>query len=293
LPLLVAGGGERWGLEAADLAVMSASHDGTDSHAQRVAAILSRIGLAPEALRCGVHRPYCLEKLPADSTERQRVFGPLHNNCSGNHAALLALALLHGVDPADYLDSRTASQQRIHALLSALTGSATVLSVDDCGAPCYWLPLAGMAAAYEFLASPSRVLELSPGRRSLLQEIGPLERIAAGLERIAAAMATEPQWVSGEDTGATHLARALPGELVAKHGAEGVLCVAHRGRGAALALKVSDGASRALLPALLPLLSDLGWLTPAALAGLDAFAVPVLRGRRGQPIGRLCLAPPV
>jgi hypothetical protein len=56
---------------------------------------------------------------------------------------------------------------------------------------------------------------------------------------------------------------------------------------------VSDGASRALLPALLPFLGELGWLTPAALAGLDSFAAPVQRGRLGQPIGRLRLASPV
>jgi L-asparaginase II len=292
LPLLVAGGAERWSFEAADLAVMCASHDGTDAHAQRVAAILARVGLGAEALRCGVHRPYFLDSLPADSPERQRVFGPLHNNCSGNHAALLALALMHDVHPADYLDPRTAGQQRIHAVLAALTGSETALSVDDCGAPCYWLPLAGMAAAYEFLASPQKVFDLPLARRSLLRSLGPLERTAAELERIAAAMAREPQWVSGEETGAAHLSRALPGELVAKHGAEGVLCVAHRGRGAALALKVQDGASRALLPALLPLLGELGWLSPEKLAGLDAFVVPVLRGRHGQPIGQLRLTPP-
>jgi L-asparaginase II len=211
LPLLVAGGTERWGLEAADLAVMCASHHGTDAHAQRVGAILGRIGLGPEALRCGVHRPYFLETLPAESPERQRVFGALHNNCSGNHAALLGLALMHGVDPADYLDPGSVSQQRIHAVLAALTGSETVLAVDDCGAPCYWLPLASMAAAYELLASPRQIFELPAARLGLLREIGPLERIASEMERLAAAMACEPQWVSGEQTGATQLARALPG----------------------------------------------------------------------------------
>jgi L-asparaginase II len=254
---------------------------------------LRRLGLGPEALRCGVHRPYFLEDLPAESPERQRIFGPLHNNCSGNHAAMLGLALLHGVDPADYLNPRAASQQRVHALLAALTGTEVVLSIDDCAAPCYYLSLARMAQAYECLARPARVLELPPPQHALLQSVGPPERIAEELERIAAAMANEPQWVSGDRTGVTRLARAVPGEIVAKYGAEGILCVAHRGRGVALALKATDGASRALLPALLPLVGELGWLTQVSSAGLDALAAPKLRGRLGQPVGGLHVAPPV
>lgn len=291
VPLVAAGGAERFALDDADLAIMAASHDGTDAHAARVAAILARIGLGPETLRCGVHRPYFLEGQAPDSPERLRVFGPLHNNCSGNHAAMLALGLLHGVDPEHYLDPRTPSQQRVHGLMRGLSGVEPDVVSDNCAAPCYGMPLASMAETYGFLARPKSVHELRGARRAQLERLGDLDRIAMALDRIGAAMASQPEWVSGPASGATRLARLAPGELVVKYGAEGVLCVAHRGCGAALALKVTDGAARALLPALMPLVGELGWWPGSALARLQDVAEPVLRGCLGQTVGRLRAAP--
>lgn len=291
LPLLAAGGAERFALDNADLAVMCASHDGTDMHAQRVAAILMRMGLTPAALRCGVHRPYFLERLPAESPERLRVFDALHNNCSGNHAGMLGLALLHGVAPEGYLDPASRSQQFAHAAVAALCGEDPVLATDDCSAPCYAMPLSAMAQAYRFLAAPSAVRQLPPARRALVETLGSLERVEHSLERISEAMAGEPAWLSGDTTGATRFARALPGEIVAKHGAEGVLCVAHRGRATALAFKVADGNSRALMPALVAAAGLLGWLTPAIRTALADLAEPPLVGRRGQRVGQLRVAP--
>ena len=287
LPVVAAGGAERYGLDAADLAVMAASHSGTDAHANRVAAILGRLGLGPEALRCGVHWPYFLEELPAESAERRRLFGPLHNNCSGNHAALLALAQIAAVDPGRYLDPTTPGQERVHAAIGALAGADPVLAVDDCSAPCYGMPLECMAEAYRFLARPAAVRTLTGARRERLCRVGDLGRVEAALERIAAAMASEPEWVSGTTSGATRLARALPGAIVAKYGAEGVLCVANLEHGMAVALKVADGNSRALMPALLAVAADLGWLGSDTTAALGDLAEPILHGRVGQVVGGL------
>jgi L-asparaginase II len=290
LPLVVAGGAERYGLDAADLAVMAASHDGTDAHAERVAAILTRMGLEPSALRCGLHRPYFLDTLSPEHPERRRLFGPLHNNCSGNHAALLGLALLHGVAPADYLRPDGGGQRLAHTAVEALCGVHPTLAVDDCAAPCYGVPLASMAEAYRFLAEPDRIRDLSAARRAALQAVGSIDAVVAALERIAAAMAGEPEWVSGATSGATRLARALPGAIVAKYGAEGVLCVAHRRRGAAVALKVADGNARALIPAMLALASAMEWLPAAAADTLADLFEPAILGRVGQTVGRLRVA---
>jgi L-asparaginase II len=290
LPLVVAGGVERFGLDAADLAVMAASHDGTDAHAERVAAILGRMGLDPGALRCGLQRPYYLETLPPEHPERQRLFGPLHNNCSGNHAALLGLALLHGVAPADYLRADGAGQVRAHAAVEALCGVRPTLAVDDCAAPCYGVPLAAMAEGYRFLAEPAGIGDLSPSRRARLAAVGAPDEVVPALASIAAAMASEPEWVSGATSGAARLARALPGEIVAKYGAEGILCVAHRGRGASVALKVADGNARALMPAMLALASALGWAAPLVAAALADLFEPRIFGRVGQIVGRLRVA---
>ena len=291
LPLLLAGGAERFALDDADVAVMCASHDGTDLHAQRVAAILKRMGLGPAALGCGIHRPYFLEKLPAESPERWRVFDALHNNCSGNHAGMLGLALLHGVDPARYLDPGSRSQQLASSVVAALSGVEPVLATDDCSAPCYAMPLDAMAEAYRFLAHPSAVRQLPAARRARFATLGDLDRVEQALERISSAMASEPAWLSGDTTGATRFARALPGQIVAKHGAEGVLCVAHRGRNAALAFKVADGNSRALMPALLAAVDLVGWLSPTLRNALADLVEPPLVGRVGQRVGQLRVVP--
>jgi L-asparaginase II len=291
LPLLLCDAVAAFDLEPADLAVMAASHDGTDAHAARVAAILQRMQIDSAALRCGVHRPYYVEALPFNSPEHRREFGPLHNNCSGNHAAMLALGRAHGVGLDRYLDPEGEGQRRVLDVLRALSGADPYVAVDDCGAPCYAMPLGAMAEAYRFLARPALVHELDGWRRRALLGVGEPAAVESELERIAEAMACEPQWVSGTATEATRLARALPGEIVAKHGAEGVLCVAHRGRGAALALKVSGGAARALLPALLRLQVDLGWMDAANLAELADIAAPFRYGRSGQVVGQLRVAP--
>jgi L-asparaginase II len=291
LPLVAAGGVERFALDAADLAVMAASHDGTDAHAARVAAILSRMGLGADVLRCGTQRPYFLDGLPPEHAERLRLFGPLHNNCSGNHAALLGLALVCGVDPKDYLDPASASQVRAHTAVEALCGVTAELAVDDCGAPCYGVPLAAMARAYLHLAAPAAVLELPAASRQRLESVGGAGLVSAALQQVAAAMAREPEWVSGATSGATRLARQLPDQIVAKYGAEGILCVAHRGRGQAVALKVADGQARALMPALLAVARALAWLPAAADAALADVDAPLLFGRVGQVVGRLRVAP--
>jgi L-asparaginase II len=292
LPLLISGGADRFDLQPADLAVMAASHDGTDAHASRVDAILRRMGFGPEELRCGEHRPYYLDDLPPSSPEHHRSFGPLHNNCSGNHAALLGLTQVDGIDPGSYLDPESAGNQRVLALVRALSGVEPYVATDDCGSPCYAMPLAAMAEAYRFLARPEAVHELSPERRRQLEPVGDLDRVEQELRRIADAMAHQPQWVSGERTESTRLARLAPGEIVTKHGAEGILCVAHRALDAAMALKVADGAGRALMPALVRLQSAVGWLTPEQMARLADVAAPVRRSRSGQVVGMMRVAAP-
>ncbi len=75
-------------------------------------------------------------------------------------------------------------------------------------------------------------------------------------------MRARPELVGGRDADDTDLMRALPG-WIAKRGAEGLFCAA-RADGRGLALKVEDGSSRAIRPAL------------GLLLGIEAFEdVPV------------------
>jgi L-asparaginase II len=80
---------------------------------------------------------------------------------------------------------------------------------------------------------------------------------------------------------------ALP--VVAKIGAEGVIAIGcSDGRG--LAVKVADGALRALDPAAVWVTGEVLGL-PVGASPLDALATPPVRNARDEVVGRLAVAP--
>src|SRR6185369_16573126 len=91
LPLVVSGAADHFGFTDEEVALACASHNGEPIHTKIVASMLKKIGLGAEALKCGVHEPYsptAAAHLRA-SGESPNV---LHNNCSGKHAGMLAVA---------------------------------------------------------------------------------------------------------------------------------------------------------------------------------------------------------
>src|ERR1044072_4983309 len=92
IPLLVTGAADRFGFTDREVALACASHNGEPIHTELAASMLKKIGLGPEALKCGVHEPYSVE---AAQQLRERGETPtvLHNNCSGKHAGMLAVAV--------------------------------------------------------------------------------------------------------------------------------------------------------------------------------------------------------
>jgi L-asparaginase II len=79
---------------------------------------------------------------------------------------------------------------------------------------------------------------------------------------------------------------------VAKVGAEGVQAIGIASAGLGIAIKVADGAGRAVLPAALAVLDALGLLDRDAREACAAQARPVLHNARGRAVGRItpCVA---
>ena len=292
LPLLLHPEGAALLDDPSDIAISVASHDGTPQHAERVRGILQRHSIQQQQMRCGEHRPYFLQRLPANAPENANLYDALHNNCSGNHAALLLWARLCGVEADSYLNPESASQAAIHKVIRAASGSEPRIGVDNCGAPCYQLPLTGAAQAYLALASRDQTARWGETAREDLAGLGPMDAIIDKMDQIGAAMATQPRWVSGEGTEATRLAERFAGTLVIKHGAEGVLCVADRQRQVALALKVLDGNARALFPALLQLMQEFGWWDGSSDRLFSELSRPILTGPPGHTVGELRVGSP-
>jgi L-asparaginase II len=167
--------------------------------------------------------------------------GKLGHNCSGKHAGFLAVCREQRLPFEGYRLPGHPVQKRIRELLGAADQPC---AIDGCGIPTYALPLTAQAS----------LLTRTP-------------------ERIANAMRARPELVGGDGADDTALMRLLPG-LIAKRGAEGLLCAAAPD-GHGYAFKVADGNGRALRPAI------------AAVLGVAEFARVELRNSRDERVGEI------
>ncbi|HWG90925.1 MAG TPA: asparaginase [Candidatus Thermoplasmatota archaeon] len=270
LPLLSTGAADRFGFTDAELAICCGSHNGEAGHAKLVEGMLAKIGLPAEALRCGAHAPYH----EATAAGLQGKYTPLHNNCSGKHAGMLALALHLGQDPATYLDPKGAVQRAILDALVQITGvpaDRIPVGVDGCTAPTFNLRLHHAARAFALLARPWR------GDKAL----------APHLERLQKAMWQNAWYVAGSGRFDTQVMEAAEGRLLCKVGGEAVQAVADFETGHAMVIKIEDGNGRAVSPVAIEAARQLGWLEPRALEVLGDLWRPALRNHNSIVVGTI------
>lgn len=220
------------------LALAAASHSGEGFHRDLVQKMLAEHGLTAADLQCP-------PDLPLDPVEAETYLaaGAVRDrvtmNCSGKHAAMLAVCELNGWDADSYLDPEHPLQRLILTVVEEAAGEqVAAVGTDGCGAPLMAISLTGLARAF---------------RHFVLAPEGSAER------RVADAMRAHPEYVAGTRRPDTWLMRELPGTL-SKMGAEAVQALALPD-GRALAFKVDDGGLRALGPVLARALS---------LAGVEA-----------------------
>lgn len=91
--------------------------------------------------------------------------------------------------------------------------------------------------------------------------------------------------IAGTERFDTALIRVTRGRLIGKMGAEGVFAVAYPAEGLGLALKIEDGAMRALYPAVVEALKQLGWIDEAENAALASYHAPPVRNWSGDVVG--------
>ena len=270
LPLVEDGVLERFGFSPMELALACASHSSEPRHVELAAGMLRKIGLDEHALACGPHMPM---HEPSARTLREAGRAPtrIHNNCSGKHAGMLALARAHNWPVAGYHVADHPVQQRMLQEVVRWSGVAPediALGTDGCGIVTFALPLVAMANAFAGFAAAARRADSAPAQ-------------------VVRAMTTFPEYVGGTDRMCTELMRIAGGRIFAKVGAEGVYCAGIPGAELGVALKAEDGALRAAEPALLVVLHALGLLSDDEIASLARFAEPIVRNTRGEPVGEL------
>ncbi len=279
--LVESGAADAFGLSDRELAVISSSHNGEDMHTICVAGILQKLGLGPQHLACGLHAP-----LHQPTAQRLLAAGQpftvLHNNCSGKHAGMLALARHLGVSTEGYFRPEHPVQQRILSTVSALAGMAPsdiVVGVDGCGVPVFGMPLRNAAWAFARLADPRY---LPPGW-------------AAAARRVVKAMQAHPEMVGGSQRWDTDLIRQTAPRVFAKGGAEGYYALGvlpqagGRQDGVGMSLKIVDGdqLGRARPVAVVEALRQLGVLTEEDLAALAKWRTSEARNHRGEAVGQV------
>jgi L-asparaginase II len=228
---------------------------------EQVALACASHGAAPEQLAV-VRR--MLAGAPATEADLECGVGVerIEHNCSGKHAGLLALCRAEGWPTEGYRLSDHPCQR---AMLEEVAAAADVdpasipIGVDGCGVPTFALTLERCAHVFGRLAS-----------------------LGAG-DRVVRAMRGHPQLLEGPVGSDVLLMRALDG-WVAKGGAEGLMCAASPD-GLGLAIKVTDGSFRAIVPVLVDALERLG---------VDSSAIPLpdVSNSHGEAVGTLRIVPP-
>ncbi len=182
---------------------------------------------------------------------------PIEHNCSGKHAGFLALCRSRGWESAHYgLADHPVQRLMLDEVAAAaeVTAASIVTGIDGCGVVTFALPLDRCAHLFGRLPS----LDGGP--------------------RVVAAMRAQPELLRGPVAADALLVRAFDG-WVAKGGAEGLFCAASPD-GLGIALKVEDGAFRAIRPALAAFLEGLG-IDPGA------FGVVAIENSRGEVVGEV------
>jgi L-asparaginase II len=265
LPLLEDGAIETLGFVAEEIALACSSHSGEARHVRVAESMLAKSGHSAENLACGAHWPIA-EDAMHDMVRLGQVPSALHNNCSGKHAGMLALAHLLRAPSEGYVDPDHPVQRRIAKTISRLCDcdlSKQACGIDGCSVPTWAIPLRNLATGFA---------------RFCTSESTPAQQIIQ-------AVRAHPYLVAGRDRFDTRLMREVPRAFV-KTGAEGVYgaCVPHAGIG--IALKIDDGASRASQLAIAAVLAQLDVWTESEREQLKKHSNGVLLNRRGLEIGR-------
>ena len=277
LALVSSGALYKFDLTDEELALACASHQGEDFHVAGVTSFLSHIGLGISDLECGAHAPTY-----AAAREKLRDSGQapsaVHNNCSGKHSGMLAVAEALGVSTAHYVDRDHPVQVEVRSGIETVLHeplNTDRVGTDGCSIPTWAAPLRQFAAGFARMATGQ----------------GLPDDFAKGARRIMHAATRHPELVGGTGTLDTEVMRAFGGRVFQKGGAEGVQCGAIRDKGWGYALKVDDGnmmASQTMVATLLLALAD---PEPEQQHVLKRFAVQVVRNVRGLDVGMIKATP--
>jgi L-asparaginase II len=282
IPIIASGAADHYKLSRRELAVITGSHSGETIHLEAVVSILNRAELDESALKCGAHMPFdetAAKQLRAEGRQPRS----LHNNCSGKHAGMLALARFAGEPIENYIDPNHPIQRQIRIVLARFADVPVddiSIAIDGCSAPVFGLSIEAMARSY------AQLIDI---------EHTDIEAVlAAAAIRVVDSITEYPEMVGGSRNRLdTDLMLAAKGQIISKVGAEGVQLLgvkpnARYPKGLGIAIKIEDGDTRrARDPVVIETLRQLGLLDGDQLARLSRYARATVFNHRNLVIGEV------
>lgn len=271
--VVLSGAANHFGFSDAEYAITCGSHYAEPFHLQTVKSILKKAGLTQNAIRGGVVTSlkwdYALEL-----ARRHEQLTPLHSDCSGKHAGMLAAAAFQQHNLDDYLNPQHPVQQDILSHIAYMTKyprKSIRTGIDGCSAPVHGLPLYHMALGYARFASPEHLKPAYANAANILYR-------AAG---------KHPEMLAGTDGFCAELTRESKGKLIGKIGAEGVYCIGVKSEGIGIAVKIESGNMHIIPPVVMKILEDLGILAPEEQDALKAFRKLPNKNDAGTQVGTI------
>jgi len=251
------------GVTEAEVAIACASHQGEDVHLATVRGLLGKARVSESALGCGPQLPYNEEaarRLLASGGAPQ----PIHNNCSGKHAAMLATCAVMGWSLDGYKDSAHPGQRAVTRAMEEMLGldlAGGPQGIDGCGLTTYGTPLVAIARGFAAASA-------DPAFR-----------------RCQDAMVANPHLIAGSRKFDTALLAEAGTRVTAKIGGAAVWAAVVRNGGPGVAVKLEAGSADAIPVVAIAVLQRLGVLDRELPDPLCGFATLALHNWAGTEVG--------
>lgn len=270
IPGIRAGLIPHYGLNDAEVAIMTASHRAQHYHMETLESLLRKTGLQEQSL-------VCAPTLPLDREARAQLLREggdsrkLYHNCSGKHLGIQSYCKMAGMTQEHYNDPDHPVQREILATLADLADYPAEdirLATDGCGLPVFNLPLSSLATAYMKLACPDRIED---------------PKTSEAARSVAAAMNKHPEMVGGSGRVDTLLLE--DDNIVAKGGFKGVYAFSLRKERLGIAFKIMDGSEEEWGLIVQGILRQLGYQNNGTLQRLKQAFSGIIRNDEGWEVG--------
>ncbi len=227
LAMFRSGAVEKFALEPPEIALACASHKGEAAHIAGVRTFLEKISCSESDLECGIHPP---SDPAARKMMREAGIEPsaIHNNCSGKHSGMLAVARALDVPVKGYSKLDHPVQKLVRKCIEDLIKEDLTTDrygTDGCSIPTFAAPIRAFAFGFA-RAGSGKGLDRQTG---------------AAMRQIYAAVTSHPFLVGGTGSFDSEAMKIFNGGLMSKGGAMGVCCGYIAPLKLGYALKCDDG----------------------------------------------------